>query len=110
MFSDDDDDESDEEELEEDDFGFDAVFDIADDDFAEENAMDRMIGAWKTTPPLTKDYLSASFAATIVDMSQTAISFPKFSCWNGSQHPTVCSCGDRSQPFSTLVPLDWDTS
>lgn len=54
-------------------------FDITehDDYFAEENTVDRMLGAWKTTPPLTKAYLSASFAATMMGYVTNHNQFPK---------------------------------
>jgi len=39
-------------------------FESAEDEFAEENHLERTLAAWKKTPPLTKSYLSASFAAT----------------------------------------------
>jgi len=67
-------DESDEEEF---DFELEGDFDIVEDDFAEENTLDRMIGAWKTTPPLTKAYLSASFAATMMGYFTNKNQFPK---------------------------------
>lgn len=48
-------------------FGMDDAddFDMAESEFAEDNTVDRMIDAWRKTPPLTKGYLSASFAATL---------------------------------------------
>ena len=72
-------DEEDYSENEEEDFDFelDADFEIVDDDFAEESTLDRMIGAWKTTPPLTKAYLSASFAATMMGYLTNKNQFPK---------------------------------
>jgi Derlin-2/3 len=63
------DDEEDWSEEDEDDlmFGLDDAddFDMAESDFAEDNTLERMLDAWKKTPPLTKTYLSASFAATL---------------------------------------------
>ena len=60
--SDDDEDEYDDDEL----FGLeDDDDDMTESDFSEDNTVDRMIDAWKKTPPLTKGYLSASFAATL---------------------------------------------
>lgn len=60
--------ESEEEDYDEDDedlFGLDEDdFESAEDEFAEDNTVERMMDAWKKTPPLTKSYLSASFAAT----------------------------------------------
>jgi hypothetical protein len=68
--------ESDEEEEE-----FDVLdqddFDMVDDDFAEDSTLDRMIASWKTTPPLTKAYLSASFVATMVGYLTNKNQFPK---------------------------------
>lgn len=75
--SDDEDDESDQEDFDEDDFGFDADFDVDNDDFQEESTVDRMIGAWGTTPPLTKAYLSASFGATMMGYLTNRNQFPK---------------------------------
>lgn len=62
----DDDDDVETEEMETDDEDDDFLLeDVIDDaDFAEDNTLDRMILAWKTTPPLTKSYLFASFCAT----------------------------------------------
>ena len=79
MLSDDDEEESDEETDEEEEFDFELEgdFDIVEDDFAEESTLDRMIGAWKTTPPLTKAYLSASFAATMMGYLTNKNQFPK---------------------------------
>jgi Derlin-2/3 len=66
---DDEEDWSDEEDEDDDDlmFGLDDAddFDMAESDFAEDNTLDRIVVAWKTTPPLTKTYLAASFAATL---------------------------------------------
>ena len=39
-------------------------FEVAEDEFAEANFVERMIQDWKKTPPLTKSYLTASFLAT----------------------------------------------
>jgi Derlin-2/3 len=65
------DDEEDWSEEDEDDddlmFGLDDAddFDMAESDFSEDTTLDRVIDALKKTPPLTKAYLSASFAATL---------------------------------------------
>ena len=74
-----DDDEEEEEEFNDEDFGFENDFDIAehDDYFAEENTLDHMIGQWKATPPLTKAYLSASFTATMMGYVTNRNQFPK---------------------------------
>lgn len=72
----DDEDESDEED-EDFDFDFDdADMDIAEDDFAEDNTIERLVEAWKKTPPLTKAYLSASFAATMWGYVSNKNQFP----------------------------------
>lgn len=64
---------SDEYDSEEEDFSDDDDEDLFDDfemgeddedDFGEDNTVDRMIMAYKATPPLTKAYLTASFLAT----------------------------------------------
>lgn len=64
-----DEEEEEDEEFDEDDllFGLDEAgeMDMTERDFADENTVDRLMVAWKKTPPLTKGYLSASFAATL---------------------------------------------
>jgi hypothetical protein len=57
---------SDEEDFSDEDDFFDdfELGDDAEDDFAEDSTVDRMIQAFKDTPPLTKGYLTASFIAT----------------------------------------------
>jgi Derlin-2/3 len=57
------DDDDDDDDAESSDFKFDD--EIAESDFAEETTVDRILIAWKNTPPLTKGYLTASAAATI---------------------------------------------
>ena len=75
------DDESDEESLDDDDNDDGVTFDFGDDmaesDFAEDNTFDRIIAAWKRTPPLTKSYLTASAAATIYGRVFCNNDFPK---------------------------------
>jgi Derlin-2/3 len=68
---DDSDDESDSDYEDESDFDDDDLFglddgdfDIGEDEFAEDNTLERMMVAWEKTPPLTKAFLSASFGAT----------------------------------------------
>ena len=57
-----DDDDDDDELL----FGFEDDDNVMEEaDFASETTIDRMLVAWKATPPLTKGYLMASFAATL---------------------------------------------
>lgn len=73
----DDEEEYSDEESDEEDFDFELEGDIVEDDFAEENTLDRIIAAWKTTPPLTKAYLSASFAATMMGYLTNKNQFPK---------------------------------
>lgn len=77
IVSDDEDEYSDESDEEDFDFEFEEDFDIVEDDFAEDNTLDRIIAAWKTTPPLTKAYLSASFAATMMGYLTNKNQFPK---------------------------------
>lgn len=50
---------------------------MAESDFAEESTVDRLVTAWKKTPPLTKGYLSASAAATIYGYLFSKNQFPK---------------------------------
>jgi Derlin-2/3 len=50
---------------------------IAESDFAEETTVDRILTAWKNTPPLTKGYLTASAAATIYGFLFGKNEFPK---------------------------------
>jgi|EP00550_Attheya_septentrionalis_P004746 Derlin-2/3 len=84
VYSDDEDESSDEDfdedfDDDEDMFGLDdADFDADDDDFAEDNTLDRMLDAWKKTPPFTKTYLSASIAATMIGY-----------LFNGNQFPSI---------------------
>ena len=63
----DEEDESDEEDFSDDGGLFDdfANGDEGEDDFAEDNTLDRMIQEFRKTPPLTKFYLQASFFATL---------------------------------------------
>jgi len=51
---------------------------VAESDFAEDNTLERMVGAWNKTPPLTKMYLSASFVATMYGYLFNKNEFPKF--------------------------------
>lgn len=66
-------------------FGFDEAggFNDGDDvglddesEFAEDNTVDRMLDAWKKTPPFTKGYLAASFGATLVGYLFNKNQFP----------------------------------
>jgi hypothetical protein len=74
----------DDEDVDEDDGEFDGLFgldeegfEIAEDDFAEENTLSRMLVAWEKTPPLTKSFLTASFAATAYGYLFNKNEFPK---------------------------------
>jgi Derlin-2/3 len=67
--------EEEDEDLSEEDFFDDFEGDDVEDDFAEDNMVDRMIQAFKDTPPLTKGYLTASFLATAAG-SITKTDFP----------------------------------
>jgi Derlin-2/3 len=75
------DDEYDEEDIADDDEALFDDFDMGDegeDDFAEENTVDRLIQAYKKTPPLTKGYLTASFIATAAGYVLNNNDFPTF--------------------------------
>mmetsp|Transcript_22498 Transcript_22498/g.31381 ORF Transcript_22498/g.31381 Transcript_22498/m.31381 type:complete len:335 (+) Transcript_22498:127-1131(+) len=77
--SDDEYDEDDEDYDDDDLFGLDdGDFDMDQDDFSEENTVDRMIDAWKKTPPFTKMYLTATFAATGVGYLTNKNQFPEY--------------------------------
>ena len=60
-----DEDEEDEDEDDEDDLFDGQDLDSAEDEFAEENYLERTLDAWAKGPPLTKGYLTASFVATM---------------------------------------------
>lgn len=64
---DDDDEEDDDDLVDESFFGFDDMDDVGlvESDFQEATIVDRMVDAWKKTPPFTQAYLAASFAATL---------------------------------------------
>ena len=69
-------DDDDEDFLFDDDDDFEDEFQMAESDFAEDNMVDRGLEAWKKTPPLTKAYLSASFAATLYGFLFNKNEFP----------------------------------
>lgn len=75
-----DDDEEDDDDDEDLMFGLDgdddASMDMTESDFAEDSTVDRMVDAWKKTPPLTKGYLAASFAATLYGYVANQNQFP----------------------------------
>lgn len=76
-FSDDEESEEESDDDDEDLFGLDEEdFETAEDEFAEDNTVERMMNAWKKTPPLTKSYLSASFAATAYGYALNKNEFP----------------------------------
>mmetsp|Transcript_22629 Transcript_22629/g.34180 ORF Transcript_22629/g.34180 Transcript_22629/m.34180 type:complete len:325 (+) Transcript_22629:118-1092(+) len=56
---------SDDEDSDDEDFGTMYDLDDAEDDFVEETTISRTLLAWGKTPPLTKTYLTASFAASL---------------------------------------------
>jgi Derlin-2/3 len=70
------DDEDDEDDDEDDDLDLDD-FEAAESDFAEANTIDRVLEAWKRTPPLTKAYLTASFGATMYGYLFNKNEFPR---------------------------------
>jgi len=74
----DDDSDDDESESEDDeDMAFDFEDGMAESDFAEDNIVDRMVTAWKKTPPLTKGYLTASAAVTMYGYVFCKNNFPE---------------------------------
>ena len=73
--SDDESDDDDDEDLF-DDFEMGDGEDGMDDDFGEDNTLDRLIVAFHKTPPLTKAYLTASFAATAMGYALNNNEFP----------------------------------
>ena len=73
-------DEDEDSDDEDEDFDFDLEmddFEAAESDFAEDNTLDRVLEAWKRTPPLTKAYLTASFGATIYGYLFNRNEFPR---------------------------------
>lgn len=77
----DDDDYDDEEETsDEEDFDFDDLMaedmELGDDDFGEDNTVERIINAFKETPPLTKLFLTGSFAVTLYGYILNKNEFP----------------------------------
>lgn len=73
--SDDEDDWDDDDEL----FGLDSAdFDAAEDDFSEESTLTRAVAAFSNSPPFTKLYLSASFAATMLGYLTQGNDFPPY--------------------------------
>lgn len=93
---------SDEEDFSDDDEDLFDDFEMGDDDeddFGEDNTVDRMIMAYKSTPPLTKAYLTASFLATASGFL-TKSDFPQIMVldWN-----KVISRGQIWRPFTTFL-------
>lgn len=76
--SDSDEDESDDEDEDFDDlFGLDdGDFDVAEDDFGENNSVQRFVEGWKKTPPMTKAFLTASFTVTMYGYLGNKNKFP----------------------------------
>mmetsp|Transcript_17636 Transcript_17636/g.26730 ORF Transcript_17636/g.26730 Transcript_17636/m.26730 type:complete len:324 (+) Transcript_17636:111-1082(+) len=77
-----DDEYSDDEDSDDEDFGTMYDMDDAEDDFAEETTITRMVLAWGKTPPLTKTYLTFSFAATLYGYLINQNEFPPFLTMN----------------------------
>jgi Derlin-2/3 len=68
----------DDESEDEEDFSFDENDFVANEsDFNEASTVDRMVEAWKKTPPFTQMYLAASFAATLAGYLGGKNEFPK---------------------------------
>lgn len=81
--------EDEESDFDSDDEDFDDMFgledgdlDLGDDDFAEDNTLARMVAAWEKTPPVTKGYLTASFAATMYGYLLNQNKFPELLLMN----------------------------
>jgi hypothetical protein len=95
-------DESDEEDLSDDDDLFDAfaMGDEGEDDFAEENFLDRTIQDFHKTPPLTKAYIQASMLATTYGYLVNKNEFPSFLSldWN-----SVLWKAQIWRPFTTFL-------
>lgn len=51
--------------------------DVAESDFAEDNTLDRMLEAWRKTPPLTKAFLQASVFTTLYGYLFNGNNFPE---------------------------------
>eukprot|EP00980_Cylindrotheca_fusiformis_P007316 scaffold1525_cov142-Cylindrotheca_fusiformis.AAC.116 len=111
-------DEEDEEESSDEEDLFDTLEfgDDADDDFAEDNTVDRMYQAFKDTPPLTKGYLTASFLATFAAyMAKT--DFPplllldwnkviyRFQIWR--PFTTFLNFGRFGLPYALTIQFVW---
>jgi Derlin-2/3 len=97
-------DEYDEEDIsEDDDEGFFDDFELGEDvedDFAEDNTVDRIITAFQKTPPLTKGYLTASFVATAAGYVLNNNVFPPSLVLDWKK---VISRAQIWRPFSTFL-------
>jgi hypothetical protein len=93
---------SDEEEDFSDDEDFFDDFELGDegeDDFAEDNTLDRMVQAFQKTPPLTKGYLTASFLATAAGYVLNKNVFPPLLVLDWKK---VATRGQIWRPFTTF--------
>jgi Derlin-2/3 len=74
--------------------------DEAEDDFAEDNTVDRIIQAFQKTPPLTKGYLTASFLATAAGYVLNKNVFPPLLVLDWTK---VITRAQIWRPFSTFL-------
>jgi hypothetical protein len=74
--------------------------DEAEEDFSEDTTLDRMIVAFHKTPPLTKAYLTASFAATAYGYVCNNREFPSFLVLDWQR---VLKRGEIWRPLSTFL-------
>ena len=98
---DEDEDDYDSEDLSEDEGLFDdfELGDDGEDDFAEDNTVDRLIQAFKKTPPLTKGYLTASFLTTAAGYVLNKNEFPPLLVLDWKK---VISRGQIWRPLTTF--------
>eukprot|EP00559_Dactyliosolen_fragilissimus_P009474 CAMPEP_0184862344 /NCGR_PEP_ID=MMETSP0580-20130426/6821_1 /TAXON_ID=1118495 /ORGANISM="Dactyliosolen fragilissimus" /LENGTH=348 /DNA_ID=CAMNT_0027360171 /DNA_START=26 /DNA_END=1072 /DNA_ORIENTATION=+ len=59
-------------------FELDGDLDSMDDDFGEDNTLDRFLEAWKKTPPVTKAFLTGSAGATLLGYLTNKNEFPSY--------------------------------
>lgn len=73
--------------------------DEGDDDFAEDNTLERIVQAFQKTPPLTKGYLTASFMATLAGFVLNNNNFPELLVLDWSK---VLKRGQIWRPLTTF--------
>ena len=75
---------------------------INDDDFSEDSFVTQLIDSWKKTPPLTKAYLTASFAATMMGYLTNKNDFPSILLLDW--RPTIMSL-QIWRPFTAFLNI-----